>query len=63
MKRKCKTCCEDLKLFPGFDSNACIKCDKWIEKKCKDSECEFCSPRPDKPSGLNNDKLEHAKTP
>lgn len=28
----------------------CPKCDAWLEPKCKVPTCEWCAPRPDKPS-------------
>lgn len=28
----------------------CPKCNQWIEEKCEDTYCEFCSDRPDKPA-------------
>ncbi len=32
-----------------FDAYHCIKCNQWLEKQCSDSNCEFCSKRPEKP--------------
>ncbi len=34
-----------------FDAYACIPCNKWLETKCADSDCEFCSNRPARPGG------------
>jgi len=36
-----------------WDSYYCKKCDIWLEDRCKDTECMFCSNRPKKPSGAN----------
>lgn len=33
-----------------FDSNYDDELDVWLEGKCDDSECEYCSRRPEKPS-------------
>lgn len=32
-----------------YDAYYCPKCNTWLEDKCHDSECEFCSNRPDRP--------------
>lgn len=32
-----------------YDSYYCIDCNRWIEPKCSDPNCEFCKDRPDKP--------------
>jgi hypothetical protein len=34
----------------GYDAYMCIVCDTWIESQCGDSECNYCSKRPEKPS-------------
>lgn len=36
----------------GYDAYYCDKCDIWLEPKCSNPECEFCSTRPDKPSEM-----------
>ena len=33
-----------------YDSYFCMNCDVWIESKCKDLNCDYCSERPAKPS-------------
>ncbi len=35
-----------------FDALFCIECDRWLERRCGDPNCEFCSERPPKPSGI-----------
>lgn len=32
-----------------YDAFYCELCNKWLEKKCDDPNCEFCKQRPDKP--------------
>ncbi len=32
-----------------YDAYFCSGCNKWLEGKCKDKHCGFCSKRPDKP--------------
>lgn len=36
-----------------YDAIACGKCHKWIEGRCSDERCEFCSKRPESPSACN----------
>ncbi len=31
-----------------FDSFYCTRCFVWLEKKCSDVACEFCTKRPEK---------------
>lgn len=35
---------------PKHDAYACLTCDRWIEKKCRDEKCSYCATRPEKPS-------------
>lgn len=39
----------NVKLNLEFDSYYCTKCNAWIEQKCEDSMCMYCSKRPDCP--------------
>ena len=32
-----------------YDSFYCPDCNRWLDEKCADPNCEFCSVRPDKP--------------
>lgn len=32
-----------------YDAYFCSICEEWVEKKCSDTACEFCTTRPDKP--------------
>jgi hypothetical protein len=32
------------------DAYACLTCDRWIEKPCRDWACWYCQDRPEKPS-------------
>jgi hypothetical protein len=36
-------------LSDKYDAYTCIQCDIWLEKRCKDPECEFCKDRPERP--------------
>ena len=31
-----------------YDAYFCSKCSSWLEKKCSDSYCVFCTQRPEK---------------
>ena len=46
----CKTYGKKAELNEEFDSYYCLTCDKWLEKKCSDPKCEYCTKRPNKPS-------------
>ena len=43
---------ECAQLSEKHDSYFCPRCEEWIEDKCDDSDCEFCSNRPDKAPGM-----------
>jgi hypothetical protein len=34
----------------GYDAYYCEPCNKWIDEKCSDPECEWCSKRPERPN-------------
>ncbi len=31
-----------------YDAYYCVVCNKWLEDKCSDKDCEFCSKRPER---------------
>ena len=44
-------CCQTPKLYSEeHDCFYCKPCNKWLEEKCDDEECEYCWTRPPKPS-------------
>ncbi len=47
--KKCSECNALASYSMKFDAFLCKKCNKWLEKQCGDSKCEFCSQRPAKP--------------
>lgn len=49
MSSYCK-CGTEQKYNANYDSYYCELCNKWLEEKCNDPECEYCIGRPDKPS-------------
>lgn len=50
----CDKCENKETLFEKYDAWACLHCDEWKEKKCKDPDCYFCPNRPDRPSEARN---------
>jgi len=38
-----------------YDVYYCNTCNKWLESKCNDPACEFCTTRPMTPMETNND--------
>jgi len=52
----CNKCCNERHYSNKYDAYYCELCNKWMEEKCDDENCEFCSSRPNKPSQmeLNN---------
>jgi hypothetical protein len=45
----CSTCGSEKQYNDEYDSYYCELCNKWLEEKCNDSECGFCTTRPEKP--------------
>lgn len=50
---KTNCCGHDRRYSEEYDSFYCPICMNWLEKKCKDPDCEFCRKRPDKPEQNN----------
>lgn len=46
---KCSICEIKSSYSEKHDAYYCKKCNKWLEKGCKDKTCEFCSKRPKTP--------------
>jgi hypothetical protein len=46
----CAKCGEELEYSVDDDCLYCEICNEWKEKKCSDSDCQFCTNRPEKPS-------------
>lgn len=47
--RKCKKCGTTEIYYEKYDAFFCKNCNEWLETKCKDTTCEFCSKRREKP--------------
>jgi hypothetical protein len=48
-ERFCPICRSNQVYFDDYDSYFCPECNYWIEKKCGDPHCDYCSNRPYKP--------------
>jgi len=35
--------------YDKYDAYFCPQCNLWLEKKCKNSDCEYCNKRPENP--------------
>lgn len=53
LEKKCFMCNKQSSYKPEYDAVFCNECNIWLEKKCEDLECFFCSKRPQTP----NEKL------
>lgn len=45
----CPECGKDSFYFYRFDANCCLGCNIWLSEKCSDSNCRYCSHRPESP--------------
>ncbi|MBQ8170423.1 MAG: hypothetical protein IJZ95_00395 [Oscillospiraceae bacterium] len=53
VEEKCPYCGEEtVFMCEEFDAEFCTECDKWLEPKCGDPSCPYCSKRPGKPSDI-----------
>jgi len=54
---KVPVCQVDIKhkvvLIEKYDAYACLECNTWLEDICDDTDCLFCSNRPNKPRDVN----------
>lgn len=48
----CPNCSSEVKYSNQYDAYYCELCNKWLEEQCSDSDCSFCSKRPDLPSQI-----------
>ena len=50
-KYRCPDCGKKGSYKEKYDAYFCSKCNKWLDTKCSDITCEYCSKRPDNPIG------------
>ena len=48
-KNVCVDCGTERSYNETYDTYYCESCNKWLEEKCSDPECEFCLTRPNSP--------------
>lgn len=48
----CDKCGSERQYSNKYDAYYCELCNKWLERTCSDSECEYCKDRPEKPSQM-----------
>ena len=49
MKKPVCSCGNNPTYVEKHDAYACLICNKWLDNKCSDNKCEFCSSRSEKP--------------
>lgn len=47
---KCETCGTERFFYERYDAICCITCDEWVDERCGDPNCPYCSVRPSTPS-------------
>jgi hypothetical protein len=48
-QRRCNRCGNATKMNWDFDALFCRRCNRWIDAKCSQPDCQFCGRRPRKP--------------
>jgi hypothetical protein len=48
-RRRCPRCGARKVYNQEFDADLCPACNRWLERKCSDAGCSYCSKRPAKP--------------
>ena len=48
-QRRCNRCGNATEMNHDFDALYCRQCNRWIDAKCSDPACQFCSGRPKRP--------------
>ncbi|KYG92121.1 hypothetical protein MHH70_03455 [Metasolibacillus sp. FSL H7-0170] len=49
LEERCQQCRSQKIRDDQYDAYFCATCNKWLEEKCNDSDCHYCSQRPNKP--------------
>ena len=58
VNKHCKRCNDLVECMAMYDAYWCEGCDIWLSSHCPDEECEYCVPRPDKPSDVPEEDRE-----
>jgi hypothetical protein len=48
-RHRCNRCGRRTELSDQYDAYYCGHCNRWVESKCRDVTCRFCSQRPERP--------------
>ena len=56
--KKCPTCSKPTAYNGLEDSYACLGCNKWLEAKCSDLACTYCTNRPETPDSCHKTSWE-----
>ena len=48
-RQYCNRCSQRISMSDEFDALYCRRCNRWIESKCADPHCPYCSRRPARP--------------
>ena len=48
-RHRCNRCGQSTELHDQYDAFYCGYCNRWVESKCRDVNCRFCSQRPERP--------------
>lgn len=48
----CSACGSEKTYSSKYDAYYCELCNIWLEQKCSDTTCHFCTTRPEKPSQI-----------
>lgn len=46
---KCSKCSIEITYDATFDAHYCANCNEWLEPTCRDTDCDYCKYRPEKP--------------
>ena len=54
---QCPSCSGPRIYHDDYDAYFCASCNAWLEKRCSDIKCNYCSDRPEWPLGSKGDLI------
>ena|ERR1039458_6049452 len=51
-RNRCNRCGQTSEYCLESDASFCPRCRRWLERRCGDPMCQFCSQRPERPSAV-----------
>jgi len=48
-RNRCNRCGQAAEYSVESDAHLCPRCNRWLEGRCRDPQCKFCSKRPARP--------------